>query len=70
MNYEYFFLKRLPGRQPQIIRAMAPNISKAAAMIAEHLGCTEGDRKAIQKYLSRRGIREAEVQNVIREKMD
>lgn len=70
MNYEYFFVRRLPGHQPQVLRAMAPNLSKATLMIARHLGCTDGDRKTIQKYLSRRGIRETEVQNVIREKLD
>jgi hypothetical protein len=67
MNYEFFFLKRTPGHQPQILRAMAPTLFKATIMIARHLGCTEGsDRKAIQKYLSRRGIRETQVENIVR----
>ncbi|HZQ68990.1 MAG TPA: hypothetical protein VFA68_10775 [Terriglobales bacterium] len=66
MNYEFFFLKRSPGHQPLVLRAMAPSLLKASAMIARHLGCTEADRCAIQKYLSRRGIRETQVHNVLR----
>jgi len=66
MNYEYFFLRRLPGHPPQILRAIAPSLSNASMMIARHLGCTDADRTMIQKYLVRRGIREAQVENVIR----
>ena len=39
-------------------------------MIALHLGCTKADRTTIQKYLNRRGIREAQVENVIRPQSD
>ena len=71
MNYEYFFLKSVPGHRPQILRAMAPSLPKASIMIARHLGCAEtSDRKAIQKYLSRRGIRETQVENVLRSQAD
>jgi hypothetical protein len=70
MNYEYFFLRRSPGHPPQILRAIAPSLSNASMMIARHLGCTEADRKTIQKYLNRRGIHEAQVENVIRPQVD
>jgi len=70
MNYEYFFLRRLPGHRPQILRAIAPSLSNASMMIALHLGCTKADRTTIQKYLNRRGIREAQVENVIRPQSD
>jgi len=70
MNYEFFFLKRSPGHRPQVLRAVAPSLSGAAVMIARHLGCTDADRKTIQKYLNRRGIRETQVENVIRLKAD
>lgn len=71
MNYEFFFLKRSPGHPPQIFRAIAPNLSKASMMIARHLGFTDdSDRKIVRKYLNRRGIRETQVENVIRPQPD
>lgn len=71
MNYEFFFIKRCPGHRPQVFRAMAPSLSKASMMVARHLGFTdESDRKVVQKYLNRRGIRETQVENVIRAQSD
>jgi hypothetical protein len=71
MNYEYFFLQRSPGHRPQVFRAIAPSLFKATVMIARHLGCDDAsDRKIIQKYLNRRGIRETQVENVLRLKAD
>jgi hypothetical protein len=71
MNYEYFFLRRSPGHPPQVFRAIAPSLFKATSMIAKHLGCTDAsDRKVIEKYLNRRGIRETQVENVLRLQAD
>jgi hypothetical protein len=66
MLFEYFFVKGTGRKGIKIIRALAPNATRATAIVAQHYGLKPSvtSPASILQYLESRRIREAAIENV------